>query len=31
MEKKVLYFEDRKPENTEITFQLVQEKLKARE
>jgi hypothetical protein len=28
MEKKVFYFEDRKPENTEITFQLVQERLK---
>jgi hypothetical protein len=28
MEKKVFYFEDRKPEDTEITFQLVQERLK---
>ena len=27
MENKIVYFEDRKPENTETTFQLVLERL----
>jgi hypothetical protein len=27
MESKIVYFEDRKPENTETTFQLVLERL----
>ncbi len=29
MERKIVYFEERKPENTEITFRLVQERLNA--
>ena len=29
MESRIVYFEDRRPENTELTFRLVQEKLKA--
>jgi hypothetical protein len=28
MESKIVYFEERKPENTDVTFRLVQEKLK---
>jgi len=28
MESKIVYFEERKPENTDVTFSLVQEKLK---
>jgi uncharacterized protein len=27
MERRIVYFEDRKPENTETTFQLVRERL----
>jgi hypothetical protein len=29
MESKIVYFEDRGPENTDVTFRLVQEKLEA--